>query len=122
MILGVDGPEDGRKPGKGCERAGNGGVRGGWGGEARPWGPTVGPQGLSLDARGGLHLTCTKSSFLSVRFESKVVEKLNGTVTPIFVGSWVTHMSNGEVHCGSNARRAMLDGIDWWQSWEEYNE
>ena len=52
-------------------------------------------------------------------FHQRVEQKMQGTVTPVFIDAWKLHMKDGEVHCGSNARRAPIEGVDWWEAWSE---
>ena len=53
-------------------------------------------------------------------FENAATSKLTaaGVVAPVFIDAWKLHEKDGEVHCGSNARREPLR-LDWWMAWPE---
>ena len=51
-------------------------------------------------------------------FHEEVMAKLNNTgIDPVFVDAFRIRMNNGEVHCASNTRRAVLSGANWWDAW-----
>ncbi|MEK9138848.1 MAG: protein-arginine deiminase family protein, partial [Bacteroidota bacterium] len=49
-------------------------------------------------------------------FQNLIASKMTGTVVPTFIDAWYLHLSKGEVHCGSNARREPIS-TDWWEAW-----
>lgn len=49
-------------------------------------------------------------------FQQYILQATAGTVVPYFIDAWELHKRSGEVHCGSNARRIPIPGVDWWDS------
>jgi hypothetical protein len=50
-------------------------------------------------------------------FRKEINSLPDAIATVRFIDAWALHEAQGEVHCGSNVRRAPVRGVDWWEAW-----